>query len=256
LKFHEDVLPEQLSLFSREGYAASSKDTIATSLFGTIALGRVIRINMQRASSGSVSAARSLAMAVFVALVAGGCGGPARVPVPRYDADGMAKAAMAEYDKNGDGKLDEKELEASPALKNALNNINAAGERKSFLTEEDIAERLRLFKQANVGLRGVRCSVTRGNELVQGVTVTYVPEAFMGGVVKAGTAVSDKMGIAAPRVEGEDVDGVSLGFYKIELSLKDSSGKETLPAKYNTSTVFGQEVHHRRGLLPVIVNLE
>src|SRR5437016_2611538 len=56
---------------------------------------------------------------VILASSAVGCSsGATPVPVPRYDPDGMAHAAMEEYDKNRDGKLDAAELERCPALKN------------------------------------------------------------------------------------------------------------------------------------------
>ncbi|HWY85158.1 MAG TPA: hypothetical protein VNX28_00460 [Gemmataceae bacterium] len=197
---------------------------------------------MPSVSPGFVNKARSVLLLVVLAGLGTGCGGPARVPAPVYDPEGMARAAMVDYDKNGDGKLDAAELEACPALKNALLHI---GERKrAYLTEEEIADRLRQFQESKVGLSSIRCRVFRDGVGLAGVTVTFVPEGFMGGAIKPGSGISDKNGNVALKMDGETVDGLGLGFYRAEASLKDASGKETLPAQYNKSTKLGFEVNH------------
>jgi hypothetical protein len=176
-------------------------------------------------------------------LVLGCSGAPAPVPPAKYNPEEMAAAAMAEYDKNRDGKLDAAELENCPALKKLLVNLET---EKQYLTEEDIAERLRQFERAKVGLAGTRCRVTRNGRGLAEVTVTFVPESFMGDAIRAGSGVSDENGNVEIAVPGESVKGVSLGFYRVEVSLKDPSGKEILPPSFNTDTKLGQEVQNRR----------
>jgi hypothetical protein len=197
---------------------------------------------MPSASPGFVIKARSILLLVVSAGLGTGCGGPARVPSPAYNPEGMARAAMVDYDRNGDGKLDAAELDACPALKNALQHI-AEGKR-AYLTEEDIADRLRQFQESKVGLRSIRCRVIRDGIGLSGVTVTYVPEGFMGDAIKPGSGISDKNGNVSLKMDGETVDGLGLGFYRVEASLKDASGKETLPAQYNKSTKLGFEVNN------------
>jgi hypothetical protein len=177
-----------------------------------------------------------------------GCGSSAVAP-PRYDPDAMARAAMAEYDTNHDGKLDAGELEACPALKKALPEIakDYAKNKQPYLTEEDIAEELRLFEKRKVGLLSIRCKVVRGDGLgVAGVTVNFIPERFMGDAIKAGSGVSDQSGYVHPTVEGQTIPGLAFGFYRIEASRKDESGKETVPSQFNTNSKLGLEVHPRR----------
>ncbi len=123
--------------------------------------------------------------------------------------------------------------------------MNLAKEQP-YLTEEEIAERLRGFEASKVGLMGTRCRVSSGGRTMAGVTVTFVPEKFMGEGFKSGSGVTDEDGVAEITVEGEKVSGVSLGFYRVEASLKDPSGKETLPARFNTDTKIGQEVQNKR----------
>jgi hypothetical protein len=177
-------------------------------------------------------------------LVVMGCSGrPAAVPPVTYNPEEMAAAAMAEFDKNHDGKLDASELENCPALKHMLVNLETD---KTYLTEEDIADRLRQFDKSKVGLMGTTCIVTRGGVGIPDVKVTYTPEFFMGNAIKPASGISDAAGNVELKVEGESVRGVNLGFYRVEVSLPDSSGNETLPARFNTETKLGQEINNRR----------
>jgi hypothetical protein len=158
----------------------------------------------------------------------------------------MAAAAMAEYDNNRDGKLDENELVRCPALKQLLVNLETD---KTYLTEQDIADRLRQFEKSKVGLMTTACVVSRDGKGVPDVTVTFTPEAFMGAGIKPATGISDAEGNVELKVAGETVGGVSLGFYRIEVSLLDPSGNETLPPKFNSETKLGQEINHRRSTI-------
>jgi len=72
--------------------------------------------------------------------------------------------------------------------------------------------------------------------------VTFIPEKFMGTAVKPGTGTTDTNGKVMPTVADAPSAGMNLGFYKVEVSLKDTAGKETLPARYNSQTTLGQEV--------------
>lgn len=181
-----------------------------------------------------------------------GCSGaPPPVPPAKYKPEEMAAAAMAQYDKNHDGKLDEKELEACPALRKLLANLDK--EDMPYLTEKDIADRLEQFEKSKVGLMGTRCRVTNGGSPMPGVTVTFIPEAFMGEGIKPATGVSDDFGMVEMAVAGEDVPGVSLGYYRVEASLKNESEKELIKPRFNTETILGQEVQNRR---PDVLHIE
>ena len=167
---------------------------------------------------------------------------------PRYDPEAMARAAMADYDKNRDGRLDAGELENFPALKSALPYI--AKDKQVFLTEEDIADRLREFQQSKTGLLATRCKVTRDGSPVPGVTITFVPEKIMGDAIQPGSGISDARGNVNVAASAEGASGMGLGFYRIEASLKDVAGKETLPPQFNVNTKLGHEVQHK---WPVVI---
>jgi len=179
---------------------------------------------------------------LLVMMAATGCG-PTRVAAPTYDPDGMAKAAMVEYDSNNDGKLDAGELVRCPALLRAFPQI--VTDKRPYMTEEDLAERFRLMQESRAGLIGTRCMVTRDGKGVSGVTVTFIPEEFMGNAIKRGSGISDADGRVELAIEGERVKGLNPGYYRIEASLKDESGNETLPANVNKDSKLGQEIHPR-----------
>lgn len=195
---------------------------------------------------------------VFVMLalagVASGCDSrPPPVLVPSYDPDGVARRALDFYDKNRDGKLDVSELARCPSLKHGLPQLDK--DKHGYLTAEDIADRIRGFQTGGIGVMATRCRVVRDGQGVQGVTVTFIPEDFMGDSVKAGTGVSDADGWVALQVPDKGAPGLSLGYYRVEVSLKDAGGKETLPARFNTNTVYGYEIAPTRSGSVITIKL-
>jgi len=159
-----------------------------------------------------------------------------------FDPAEIGGRAVALYDGNKDGKLDAGELEKCPALKSAL--ARADKNKDGCLDAEEIAERIEQYRASGVALTGVACIVTRDGQGVAGVTVTFVPESFMGDAAKKATGTSAANGNVQMATEGEPFPGVRLGFYRVEASLKDAAGNETVPARFNTATVLGQEVAH------------
>ena len=80
-----------------------------------------------------------------------------------------------------------------------------------------------------------------------GAQVTFEPESFLGDEIKPAIGTTNSVGDAAPSIRPEDRSdpklpgGVHLGLYKVRISKADN-GKETIPSKYNTETILGQEV--------------
>jgi hypothetical protein len=168
-----------------------------------------------------------------------GSGAP-RIEAPPLAPEEAARAALAEYDANQDGVLDAAELERCPALKNSLSIIDRDGDGR--LSADEIAERLRAYGQRKLGLLAVVCRVTLDGQPLEGATVTFVPEKFMGNGFSRAAATTGPDGLAQPKVEGRQMSGVPCAFYRIEVSKKDAEDKETLAARYNSATVLGQEV--------------
>ena len=83
-------------------------------------------------------------MSLALLLFAGCSNGPTPPRRFKIDPEQAAQEAMKLYDTNGDGKLDAKELAASPPLVELLKNLKARSpDHPDFLTEADIAGRLR-----------------------------------------------------------------------------------------------------------------
>jgi len=88
----------------------------------------------------------------------------------------------------------------------------------------------------------VRCRVLLDGQPLEGATVTFVPEKFLGPGIKPASGVSDAEGHVRLRTEGQDLPGVQCGIFRVVVSKKDSADQETIPGRYNTHTELGEEV--------------
>jgi hypothetical protein len=198
-----------------------------------------------RSLRGPVLVTRTRIRAVRRFLLAGllvlgaGCSGPHSVSPPALSPGEAASQALAEYDANKDGVLDEKELEKCPALKGALKKIDKNNDGR--VSADEIAERLQLFQRQGV-LTSARVEVMLDGTPLEHATVTLVPEKFMGPAFKPASAVTDPNGTAPLQVEGAYNGLVPMGYYRVEVSKKNAGGQESIPARYNTQTILGQEV--------------
>ncbi len=69
-----------------------------------------------------------------------GCDGCVRrVKEPPLSPGASGKAAIKQYDTNGDGSIDAEELEKCPSLKMAMERVDADGDGK--LTKQEITHR-------------------------------------------------------------------------------------------------------------------
>ena len=178
---------------------------------------------------------------VFILIVGiSGCG-PRSVPVPAYNPGAMATEALALYDANKDGRLSVEELKKCPSLLESLPQIDK--NKDNALDADELEERFRQYAASKTGLFDLSLTIYQGGQPLVGATVTMVPEAFMGSVVKPATGKSDSEGHVRFRAEGNEYDGLALGCYRIEVSLKDEAGKEKIPVHYNRETTLGKEIN-------------
>jgi hypothetical protein len=173
-----------------------------------------------------------------------GCGGSDALVVPSYSPQRMAQDALAEYDTNHDGYLDAKELEHCPSLKASLGSIDQDGDHR--LSADELTQRIRVYTESELALKRITCRVLLDGHPLQGATVTYVPEKFMGSAIRQASGVTDKTGDATLKVEGQKLPGVQPGFYRVQVSKKSAGGQETVAARYNENTTLGTEVSPRR----------
>ncbi len=177
------------------------------------------------------------ATALVVALLGCTPRGGRRVEAPSLSPSGAAAQALATYDTNKDGLLDATELQHCPALLSALDELDKNKDGK--LSADEIAAELEAMRDSKTGLLSVVCEVLLDGRPLVGATVRMVPEAFLGSAFKTAAGLAQEDGNVTFRTAGYDVDGVPLGFYRIEISKKDDSGRELVPIRYNTATTLG-----------------
>lgn len=150
-----------------------------------------------------------------------------------------ASDAMQQYDTNGDGQIAGEELDKAPALKAAIEQLDTSGD--DAVSADEIAARLKSWKDSKMGRMSLSCTVRRRGQPLQGVTVTFEPEKFLGSETLPATGQTDQYGMAMlsiPTTGPNDPAGVAPGFYLVRIT---ASGAD-IPANYNTETIFGQEV--------------
>jgi hypothetical protein len=178
-------------------------------------------------------------------VLANGCSRtPARYYPPKYDATALGAQAIARLDTDNNQLLDAKELAASPALLADLKKLDRNSDQR--LSAEEIGGKVNEWTAGGVGAVGIVCWVTRGGQPVANVQVKFIPETYMGDIVKPATGVTDSHGAASMTAEGQKSDGVmQCGYYRVELS-SAQGGRETIPGKFNSNTVLGADVKPNR----------
>ncbi len=178
--------------------------------------------------------------------VAFGCSSrPNRVNPVEINASSASSEAMELYDKNADGALASDELNAVPGIKKYLDKYDRDSDQR--VTRDEIAARLQAWTDARMGLLGRSYVVTLDGRLLEGATVTFVPEPYLGENVKPATGTTAPNGLTRmshaeedlPKTaNGRPIHGVKGGTYKVQVT----HPSRKIPAKYNTATELGDEV--------------
>lgn len=186
-----------------------------------------------------------LQISAVVCFVAGCSSRPAAIE-PAYIDPGSASAqAMEQYDKNGDGALDEAELAAVPGIEKHKEKYDSDGDGR--VSEKEIAGRLEVIEDQAVGIRSLRVVVQLDRRPLRGATVRFVPESYLGDALKVATGVTDTRGGTKVSVKMEDLPealkqarmgGIFAGTYRIEVT----HAKIDVPSKYNVKTTLGEEI--------------
>jgi hypothetical protein len=194
-----------------------------------------------------------IACAVAILTLAG-CGSPSSGPPPvrsasTYDVDAIVSAAFKKYDTNSNGTIESGELAASPSLK------HFAG-KKGAISKDDLKTRITSYGQkgSDSSVVNVGAVIKLAGKPLESTTVTLTPEAFMGSGFEPVSGTTDSAGFVEFR--SESGAGIAAGFYTLSFSKKDSSGKETLPAKFNSASKEGREISNGpRGAETIQINL-
>jgi hypothetical protein len=190
---------------------------------------------------------RVACLAIGLSLAAGGCsGGPSRTLPPDIDAEAAAQQAIAMYDANGDGVLSGKELDKCLGIKSALEHYDIKHDGK--ITAAAIAGRIREWQESKLGTTAPKVRLLLDGQPLEGATVTFEPEPFLGPHVATASGQTAQNGAAAMTIaadpqnpQSERKPGVHCGLYKVRIS-KQVGGRETIPARFNSKTELGAEI--------------
>jgi hypothetical protein len=189
-------------------------------------------------------------------LLLGGCRfSSSTIEVPEWDPAAAADRALSEYDTNGDRKLSREELKKSPGLLSAIDAFDQDGDRS--ISGDELTSKLNEIRQQDAALVEITCVVTRGGQPLEGATVKFVPEPFMGEDVKPAMGVTARDGTAFPSVDEQElpedfrgrVRGVPCGVFRVLVTHPTIA----VPARYNTQTELGRIIS-RRDHEPLTVN--
>ncbi|QDU56994.1 EF-hand domain-containing protein [Aeoliella mucimassa] len=184
-----------------------------------------------------------LCLGVLLGVAAGCLDRPPAVSKPDWDPADSAQQAVSDADVDGDQKLSAKELKAYPALSGMVGELDKDGD--GALTVAEIEPEFELWADRGAGLRSLSCSVMYKGRPLNGATVEFEPESFMGGSIQPCTGVTDESGRARMSIDKQylpddmqDLPAVHLGFYKVRITHPSID----LEAKYNDSTTLGAAV--------------
>jgi len=178
---------------------------------------------------------------VAMLLAATGCSGkPARPAGSGVDPQAAGTKAVADFDANHDGALDDEELKKCPGLRSSLQRADTDKDGK--LSAEEIAARIQSWLNSGTVVMEAAIAMTLDGQPLAGATVSLDPEPFLGDGFHAAQGSTNKIGQVVFTTSTEfGFPGLYLGFYRVRVT-KSDGGKELIPAKYNTETELGCEI--------------
>lgn len=184
---------------------------------------------------------RTFFFMLFVTSITGCYSGTDRVKMKSLAPSASAKKAIAELDKNGDGKLDVSECRPSLAVLLEYGDKNS----DQMLDEEEIRQRLDFHQSEQVAIITAGIYLRSGRHPVSGAVVRLVPDPIFENLAVA-TGTSDEFGFVQFLTDGESLPGVYCGLYNIEV-VKNGQTK---------TLSVGLEVGHSTGRGNKIVQLK
>lgn len=161
---------------------------------------------------------------------------PQRIYPPAINGFSAGFRAIGQFDANKDRKISGAELDKCPGLKSAIENVDADGD--GGITAKEITDRVHAWQKSKLGRMSMSCRVVHNGKPLEGAEVKFVPEKFLGETLKTATGKTDQNGMAMICLPDTLPPGVAPGLYRVEITKPG----EKIPAKYNTKTIFGQEI--------------
>ncbi len=192
-------------------------------------------------------------LAAIIAPLFSGCS--SRAPdKPELSPDEAAAGALELYDADSNGSISEDEAEASPGLLAAFKAVDK--DQDGELTAEEISARVLYFKTATSWVIPGACRIEYRGRPLEGATVTFEPESFLGPSFAPCSGETDRRGETYCSRPGATVEGIFLGFYRVKVTKPKKNGDEMLPAKYNEETILGFEANNDVPEVPDIINFK
>jgi hypothetical protein len=183
------------------------------------------RMFMQRKGSYLVGA---MAMLCVATSPMSGCSrGPARIAAPDWDPPDLAERIVTDLDKNADAQVDAEELAAAPGLAAGARFIDR--DKNGQLSREEIEAQFTKYVEQRVGLRTGSFRLSYKGRPVRDAEVTFIPESFLEGLIEPAKGVTDVEGFVTPQTEGQDLLGIRLGYYRVQVT----SPHMKIPEKYS-----------------------
>lgn len=177
---------------------------------------------------------------LLICIQLSGCSNSPPAILPPTIGSGASKAALAQYDSNGNQLIDGEELAKAPALKNSLGRIDL--NHDGAISDSELERRFAAWQEAKIGLITLLVTVRMDGQPLPGAIVSLTPEAFLGASVEPAQGVTGSRGNTSVQISNEpNKTGVQVGFYRVRIS-KPVDGKEIIPARYNERSELGIEV--------------
>ena len=155
----------------------------------------------------------ALCLSVVGATLVGCGGGPSRVPAPGWKPARFADAVLKELDADGDGAVDEQEIQGAPGLKYGARHIDTDGDRR--LSREELVARFEMYRQSKLAVMRRDILLQAGGRPLADAKIRLEPEFFLTGVVETASDTSFPDGGFLPQTEGLDLPGVRPGYYRV-----------------------------------------
>jgi hypothetical protein len=170
-------------------------------------------------------------------IVADDAGGPVR-HLPEIDAAKAAKAAIAKYDADHDGKLDREELHECPGLLSVFSILDTNNDHE--ISADEIISRISFWRALQVARIAIECKATYQGKPLADAEIRFVPEDFLGESAPVAVGKTDAQGRAKMRIpsDGDAPPGAAPGFYRVEITKPGTD----IPARYNKKTILGVEI--------------
>lgn len=180
-------------------------------------------------------------IAAYGAVLSGCNRGPSRIVAPSIDASGVAAAAMAQCEKDGDGALTKEELAACPAILSSLTKYDANHDGQ--VTAEEIETRVESWSSSGVGITAQTFFVRLDGRPLAGARVELIPEPFFDDVLFPAESGVGTSGMCSPGMAQENLpEGVPTGIYCGLYRVKVTHPEKAIAARYNERSELGIEV--------------